>query len=860
MSSYVPTAAQLAGLLGIVAVAAMFIALGAAVGGRQRRAEADLVAGWGIVDAAFVALGAIAGITLGWILAAVIAAAIACAAIALRRMDRSDARGLMMWAALSIPLVLVVAAMAPSQWDEFTHWLPHTRYLLEHGDFVRAGMPPPSPQAAYPYGLPLVSTMASRLVGHFVENGAAIFNVVLLGNFGLVVARVIADARGGQKVGWGLTALGLLAAVALNPTFVPKIVFTAYADSATAVVLGIAAVLAWRALNALADGDPAKARALAWQLGLAATALVWLKQANLPLLGALMVAAALVALVDRRIAFVAALGLAVRALALPLAVWALWRIYLAHNLPGGEFEVRPFAQWALALLPDVVGRMASIASKKGGYFGIMIIAVGFAVRGLIRPRTPFDRLAIVVGVTFLLYNLFLLFTYIASFGDNDALRAASYWRYNTHLGGICVVFAAYAIALLWRWPLPHGSQPSRRHGIPADAMAFHSDTDDRRLKQHPDYRAAKSGDGAAAQRMVADLIPEATLRDTAAKFPAAIFAPVIAEERSGINATPATLAALYASQAGSETSADIVQINRAFHTGGGAMERLIARPLFDGPVRRGGRYVLVDDVTVLGGTLAGLADHIQRAGGEVVGLITLVNAGREPIFAPSRQLLRSIEERFGDEVRQAFGIETRALTANEARYLIGFRDVEEIRGRVAAAYRERADRLGAREVPQPQAGRSRVIDKLIKPASWAAIALVAIAPLALAKTIRFDDRAPKRYVRAVGAEIDRMLRPSDRIVLIDSTSAGELVVIMHYALHGRPRVIGDVTTAAGGTIPIPPETTHVWVHVPTPAVEAALDAKLPSGASYLLARMGGRWAIEKSWSYPGYRLPTDVPD
>jgi hypothetical protein len=231
----------------------------------------------------------------------------------------------------------------------------------------------------------------------------------------------------------------------------------------------------------------------------------------------------------------------------------------------------------------------------------MILAVGFAVRGLVRPRTPFDRLAIIVGVTFVLYNLFLLFTYIASFGDNDALRAASYWRYNTHLGGICVVFAAYGIALLWRWPM-------------------------------------------------------------------------------------------------------------------------------------------------------------ARA------------------------------------------------------------------------------------------------------ASWAAIALVVIAPLALAKTIRFDDRAPKRYVRAVAADIDRMLGPKDRIVLIDPISAGELVVIMHYALHGRPRVVGHVTTAAGGTIPIPPETTHVWVHVPTPAVEAALDATLPSGASYLLARTGGRWVIAKSWPYSGYRLPTDVPD
>lgn len=135
-----------------------------------------------------------------------------------------------------------------------------------------------------------------------------------------------------------------------------------------------------------------------------------------------------------------------------------------------------------------------------------------------------------------------------------------------------------------------------------------------------------------------------------------------------------------------------------------------------------------------------------------------------------------------------------------------------------------------------------------------------VAPLALAPYIRFDNRAPKRYVRAVGAELDRTLAPDDRIVLIDPQSAGEYVVIMYYALHGRPRVAGDVTAAAQGQFPIPPETTHAWVHVPTPAVEAALDVKLGSGASYLLKRRGGEWAVEKSWPYPGYRLPSDDAD
>ena len=69
-------------------------------------------------------------------------------------------------------------------------------------------------------------------------------------------------------------------------------------------------------------------------------------------------------------------------------------------------------------------------------------------------RGPLDRLAIITAVVFVIYNGFLLFTYLAAFGEYDALRAASYWRYNTHLGGLCVVFGAYGLARAWRTWVP----------------------------------------------------------------------------------------------------------------------------------------------------------------------------------------------------------------------------------------------------------------------------------------------------------------------------------------------------------------------------------------------------------------------
>lgn len=118
------------------------------------------------------------------------------------------------------------------------------------------------------------------------------------------------------------------------------------------------------------------------------------------------------------------------------------------------------------------------------------------------------------------------------------------------------------------------------------------------------------------------------------------------------------------------------------------MQRLALRPEFDGDVQQGKRYVLVDDVTNLGGTLAELAHYIQSKGGLVHGIFVLVNAGRSKAFSPDAQTIKILEARYGHELTEIFGISTHALTANEASYLVGFRTADEIRNRLAKAKQE----------------------------------------------------------------------------------------------------------------------------------------------------------------------------
>ncbi|MCC6775623.1 MAG: strawberry notch family protein [Hyphomicrobiales bacterium] len=247
----------------------------------------------------------------------------------------------------------------------------------------------------------------------------------------------------------------------------------------------------------------------------------------------------------------------------------------------------------------------------------------------------------------------------------------------------------------------------RHRGIPfAASEPIATFKNDQPLKHHPDYKAAKSGDTLAAGRLARDLVTAENIDAARQRFVAdAIYIPVIAIEQSGHNRIPRALAEWYAAQTGADTAAaGVVQSNRAYHTGAGPMERLAARARFEGAIKPGGKYVLVDDVSVMGSTLADLADYIQRNGGEVIGAVLLANAGRSGVLTPTRAVIRDIERRYGDAIRENFDIEPAGLTADEAAYIRNFRDARALREGVAKARRQRSERLASKGIREGEAG------------------------------------------------------------------------------------------------------------------------------------------------------------
>lgn len=202
--------------------------------------------------------------------------------------------------------------------------------------------------------------------------------------------------------------------------------------------------------------------------------------------------------------------------------------------------------------------------------------------------------------------------------------------------------------------------------------------------EHADHASAKAGNLAAARRLVRDLAAPETLEQAARELQGATFVPVIAEERSGRNAIPLVLAKAYAKAAGGRVETKIVQSVRAFHTNASPAERVVRRAGFDGPVVPGERYVLVDDISTLGGTIAELAEHIQRRGGTVERVVLL--ASGTDALAPTAKQIRSIEEDgYAEALREFSGIEPAALTRGEAQWILDRRSPGAFRDQLAEA-------------------------------------------------------------------------------------------------------------------------------------------------------------------------------
>ena len=234
--------------------------------------------------------------------------------------------------------------------------------------------------------------------------------------------------------------------------------------------------------------------------------------------------------------------------------------------------------------------------------------------------------------------------------------------------------------------------------IPKDIVVFSIFENDSHLKRHSDYRKAKAGNFRSALNLISDLVwPEINQhKDRFSKD--SIFAAPFARESSGDNAIPQVMAEVFALVCGATADRGLVQITKVYHTGANPMERLALRPEFEGPVVSGANYVLLDDVVSLGGTLAELAHYIQINGGLVRDIAVIVNAGRNKSLSPDIKTLRILNERFGNEIIEIFGISINALTANEAQYLVGFRSTDEIRNRLIKAKKESNLRLRSKGI------------------------------------------------------------------------------------------------------------------------------------------------------------------
>lgn len=247
----------------------------------------------------------------------------------------------------------------------------------------------PSVFPAYPYGLSFVIFFASRLAGHLIENAAALFNLLLYLSYGLFLVRLAAAYVGQDapaepretdiirvRTGWGLCAFAGLLVTALNPSYVSRRVFSAYADAPTNITIGFACALTWIILNALARGDQAQAKSFAWQVGLVMTAAIGLKQVNLLFLIALCISAFWIAARDPNIEWRNIGKIAPYAVVLPLVVYGAWRINVGLHITGGELSFRPVSDWHVAIIPDITALMALCVA--------LVVALPFAMAKKLR--------------------------------------------------------------------------------------------------------------------------------------------------------------------------------------------------------------------------------------------------------------------------------------------------------------------------------------------------------------------------------------------------------------------------------------------------------------------------------------------
>lgn len=211
------------------------------------------------------------------------------------------------------------------------------------------------------------------------------------------------------------------------------------------------------------------------------------------------------------------------------------------------------------------------------------------------------------------------------------------------------------------------------------------------VKQHPAYKAAKSGDDEAATDLVVDTfsIEKTQLLKTLLVGGMPTLVSAHAFEREGVNAIPEVFADQLGKVLGWPVDAGVVQVNVVSHTGANGFWRLARQAEFEGLVTLGRDYVLVDDFVGMGGTLANLKGYIESQGGRVLAAVSLTGKPHSAKLAPTPERLNELRKKHGTDFENwwigQFAHAFDALTESEARYLARTETIDTIRNRLAAA-------------------------------------------------------------------------------------------------------------------------------------------------------------------------------
>ena len=217
--------------IGLAGLGALFI-------GKDRLIEANVIFGWAIVSGLFTIVGVLMRAPFLYI--SILLALFSL--IGIYRSFKYDQKifipGIWRVFILALPLLWIGGAMEPSQWDEFSHWLPASKYLLALNGFPNNELPYLGAFMfpAYPFGWPILTYLAGLVAGKFLDNVSSTINVLLLLSFSTFALRTALRVSGRvvqDEIRWVFAAFIVLFATLFNPTFIQKIVLTAYSDFST---------------------------------------------------------------------------------------------------------------------------------------------------------------------------------------------------------------------------------------------------------------------------------------------------------------------------------------------------------------------------------------------------------------------------------------------------------------------------------------------------------------------------------------------------------------------------------------------------------------------------------------------------